>query len=455
MSRSSVQLIAKSSYASKSSKTRFSNKVAYNNRIANEPIKFTKDRMSFESFKNKVDYNNSTRLQGKKATHDRYFRSHNYNDEVITDEGVLKFKTRELHDFLNKFDDAKVMGMTIVSFSEDVSEIISKREQTEMELYETIKPYFIDFFKENNLNPDNMKWNFAFHSDKKHFHFHLDYVESVPTREKLVMTQQSLLHFKKAILGEIRPELVSKLVSFEKSLNHAKEQARNRTSEIKLDSIPETQLRYMFVLINKEKISNQNKVPAYYKSINDPELKELVMRFAKKELALDDKYLSLIKEYENFASRVYGERIRNGYRDDIKQLELRAANSVWRQLKQSYFTDKTEIKPEAVKVNEELIQNQKKLDYSKFIESSDNNEKQPNLENITLNYDQTNPTEKTGKPSGKFFNSSKESNIFYRPSNKKNFKKHSPMMYMPKRGKTKQQYEFEAIQNEMYGFERV
>lgn len=365
-----VRLIAKVNYTTKSN-AKFSNKIAYNNLLDGMSINELKKHMEFKNFSKKIDYNNFNK-NDKKLNHDEYFSSSNLPGEVFTSDGILKFKTKELQEFMDSYDNASKLGMTIVSFSEVTSEKIKAMKLSEEELFEKFKEPINKYFEENKLLPGNISYNFAFHSDKKHFHFHLDYIEKSDTRNDFTMTQQSIKHLKRDILNEIDPVLVLEQNKMEKALNHAKEEYRKRASEISLN-IPTKQLNYMFKLMNEEQFQNQMKMPGYYNNIKSPELKEMIRRLAKEQLSIDDKYIKAIEDYRKFSNGVYGEKVKASYRLDIEQLELRSANTLWRKLKPFYFGKKIEITAEQINENVKLFAKQDKENIKTFMKSQSNN----------------------------------------------------------------------------------
>lgn len=350
-----IKMIVKASFVKKEDPGAFAKKVAYNNRLNNnDPISKTFKQMT-GGFKRKVAYNNSTLNEGKKQNHSEYFRDSNLSSEIITNEGILNFKSDELSSFLERFDKADVMGMSIVSFSHETSAKIKKLNLSERELYEYFKNPLEKYLRANNLDPSNMLWNFAFHSDKEHFHFHFDYVEIKPTREQFKMSQISLKNLKKELIGIIEPHLVNDLNAMENALNISKDVYRRKASEIKGINLESEVYKKAMVLLKEEALDNGLK--PFYKSIKSPELKEFIKRHATNELAISEEYINKIQEYRKYSNSVFGEKLKNLYREDIEQLEQRAANSLYRDLKNEYFLSLKRPSQEDIIANKKIFEN--------------------------------------------------------------------------------------------------
>lgn len=300
---------------------RLSGKIGYDNNT-----KLSSVNMSKENF------NNLLKLpSGKRMKHNEYFTSWLNMNEYFTSEGVLEFGSEDTKRFLEQFDCAKVMGSTVISFSEYMGEEIKAANVSETEMYDTIKPLIYNYFRQNNLLPENMLYNFSFHSDQDNLHIHLDFVEKQQTRTDMYMAESSFFNLKKNILFEYDMETKNIHKKILTKVEEVRQQTRDNIKHERFD-ISNRQYKMAFAIMKEEDL------PRYYGDISSVELKSVISNIARKHNEQSNNYKVALHVFENYQKGLYGNSKKAAYFENkVEEMDRFAKNEIYRQLKTEYF----------------------------------------------------------------------------------------------------------------------
>lgn len=355
-------------------KVTFSGKIGYDNDTISQK-NITIDTLSGLAAENavrlsgKVGYGNNTQFSnnvssieeynkmikqptGKRMQHSDYFTSWLNMNEYFTSEGILTFGSDGTKKFLEAFDCANVMGSTVISFSEHMGEEIKAAKVSEEEMYETIKPLIQNYFRQNNLLPENMLYNFSFHSDQDNLHIHLDFVEKQQTRTDMYMVENSFFNLKKNILFEYDMETKEIHKKILTKVEEVRQQTRENIKQEKFD-VSSNQYKKAFAIMKEEEL------PRYYGDITSLELKSVISRIARKHNEQSNNYKFALHVFENYQKGLYGNSKKAAYFENkVDEMDKFAKNEIYRQIKTEYFAQftthfipiKYEVKPEETKV---------------------------------------------------------------------------------------------------------
>lgn len=268
---------------------------------------------------------------GKRCNHADYFSSWIDMNEFFTSEGILEFGSKETKEFLNNFDSANLLGSTVISFSEEMGEELKQKKLGEKEMFETLSPLIDNYFRQNNLIPSNMLYNFSFHSDQDNLHIHLDFVEKVEISSDFHMDEKSFFDIKKNILFEYDTSTQEIHKEILKKVEEVRQDTRGTIKESHFD-ITEKQYKKAFSIIKQEDI------PRYYGDIESVELKSVIGSIAKKHNEQFNTYKTALHVFENYQKGLYGDSKKSAYFENkMEEMDRFARNEIYRQLKTEYF----------------------------------------------------------------------------------------------------------------------
>ncbi|WOO90539.1 hypothetical protein R2F61_07350 [Mollicutes bacterium LVI A0078] len=305
---------------------KLSGKIAYDNntQIINKPE--SSELTEYQEYLNLIKT-----PSGKRCNHDGYFSSWIDMNEFFTSEGILEFGSNETKDFLDKFDSANLLGSTVISFSEEMGEELKQKKLGEKEMFETLSPFIDNYFRQNNLIPTNMLYNFSFHSDQDNLHIHLDFVEKIEMSTDFHMDEKSFFNIKKNILfkydtstQEIHKEILKKV-------EEVRQDTRVNVKDTHFD-ITDKQYKKAFSIIKEEDI------PRYYGDIESVELKAVIGSVAQKHNEQFNTYKTALHVFENYQKGLYGNSKKAAYFENkMEEMDRFARNEIYRQLKTEYF----------------------------------------------------------------------------------------------------------------------
>ncbi|WOO88692.1 hypothetical protein R2F61_07115 [Mollicutes bacterium LVI A0078] len=268
---------------------------------------------------------------GKRCNHDKYFTNWIDMNEFFTSEGILEFGSDETKTFLDKFDSANLLGSTVISFSEEMGEELKQKKLGEKEMFETLSPFIDNYFRQNNLVPSNMLYNFSFHSDQDNLHIHLDFVEKEEMSTDFHMDEKSFFDIKKNILFEYDTSTQEIHKEILKKVEEVRQDTRESVKNTHFD-ITDKQYKKAFSIIKDEDI------PRYYGDIESVELKSVIGSIAKKHNEQFNTYKTALHVFENYQKGLYGNSKKAAYFENkMEEMDKFARNEIYRQLKTEYF----------------------------------------------------------------------------------------------------------------------
>lgn len=268
---------------------------------------------------------------GKRCNHNEYFVSWLNMNEFFTSEGILEFGSTDTQSFIQKFDKAEVLGSTVISFSEEMGEELKQRKLGEKDMFESLSPLIDNYFRQNNLIPSNMLYNFSFHSDQDNLHIHLDFVEKIQISTDFHMNEKSFFDIKKNILFEydtstqvIHKEILEKV-------EDVRQQTRMQVKDTVFE-ISREQYKKAFSIIKTEDI------PRYYGDVQSVELKSIIGSISKNHNEQFNNYKTALHVFESYQKGLYGDSKKAAYFENkVKEIDRFARNEIYRQLKSEYF----------------------------------------------------------------------------------------------------------------------
>ncbi len=231
-----------------------------------------------------------------------------------------KYNISKLNDLENK--DNFCLYQSFVSFSKEMSTEIQSK-YTEEECYQMLERHLKIFLVDNNFDLDNTEYFLSNHSNTDNFHCHIDYFETVPTREKNNLKKNTFEKFKKNLINEIQePEIKVLKRRLEKELMLA-------TKENKIFDDPE---------ILKDIKKNHQK---YYGNIQNDKVKDYVDKYLEDNIIYTDeykKYIEAEEEYFNYSKNIVGEeKAMINKENKINRLNITLKNDIYNNLKEEAF----------------------------------------------------------------------------------------------------------------------
>lgn len=319
----------------------FKDKIFYNTRdevYVNKDTKFLPDNFKsnqhgYLTRDETVKLHKETFNDYKTTNRIMYFDSHGAVRE--NDNKRLVKNAKELDHIQNKYANA-CLYESYTSFDKQFAKKNIINKYSEEEIVERVKPYINDLFKENGFEPSNVQYYLNFHTNRDHLHFHLDFIEKYPTREKNALELNTLGNFRKNLMLEFDNDLKEQYEYNIDKIRNQKDELRNTISTLTVDSIIEDKLK-------KAVIEYQKKPVPYYNSVTNPILKNLVQEIredlfkdnpSNKKLVYD--YLSFettLDKQEELNKENYGKSNRSQKDNQLNEVNMRLNNQIFRLIK--------------------------------------------------------------------------------------------------------------------------
>lgn len=242
-----------------------------------------------------------------------------------------------------------------ISFTKEFSEKNLYKKYTEEEMYERLNPIIKNYLVVNNFSPDNTIYFITAHTNEEYFHFHLEFLEKEPTRNKNKFNTKNLESIKKNLHFALNEELKEDYQSENIKLGKIKTQIRELANIDNKDFFEGVNIEKAVKLYSKRKVR-------YYKDIKDENLiKEINSIRGKIEKKPEIK--KKIKEMEEITEKIetlnfeiYGSKgtQRKNQEDEIK---LMLNNYILKNIKLEKPNLSYEVKSKFKKFESKKIQN--------------------------------------------------------------------------------------------------
>lgn len=350
---------------------KFKGKISYNAR--HEAIE-NHDNL-FENISNRTSANGYLTREESVEYHKDLFNDYQnenrilyFSNNQIIKENNEKVKAKneiQLDKIQEKYPNACLYN-TFTSFDYKFAEKNIYGKYSEEEFHQIIQPHIKKLFSDNDLNWDNTKYFLTFHSNKEHFHFHLDFIEQVPTRTINELDQKSFDTYRKNLMLNLDGELKQEYENNIKQIMNQKDVMRKKIDNIDIN------IDYGF----DEAIELYKENPVrYYGDITDYRLINAVDKI---KLNLINNNESLRKEFEGFDELLnhqnyFNENIfgntesRNQKENQLQEVNDRLNNKILNMIKSEAKNQKEyeKVVPKNYKipVEKKLISNKKFTNY--------------------------------------------------------------------------------------------
>lgn len=222
-----------------------------------------------------------------------------------SEEEVIKRKKQYL-----KYFEKSNLWLGIISFNNDYIDQSIELKQLEKKIAKEVMPKFLKYCGFKDI--DNMSYQIALHTNTKHYHFHISFIEKKPNyyssngninyRRKGVITKEELNFMKREIVHTIErhKEFTPLVINTNKEIDELKKyfspKERNYVLKNIDDLVLEENILKLGELLYKKRNDFDKKIK--FNSINDKEIKQLTKNI--KQYLFKNEKSSLYKKDDEF-----------------------------------------------------------------------------------------------------------------------------------------------------------
>ncbi|MFV0494799.1 relaxase MobL [Mycobacterium sp.] len=369
---SSPNILYGLTFSTKRSMDKYSLK--FSNKIDSLERKNTKDgyntrKCVYENY-DKLFLKKTIVVDGYNTRKEVYSEYENYFDDLEkmvlyydNENGTVKYSQKKLRlDNINLLDEIQkknksCLYQNYISFENDYTQKNIIKKYSVDELYKKISPHIDEYLLKNNFNLNNIKYFITFHTNTKNLHFHFDFIEKEPTREKNKLDKKYFKDLRKNIMLDLDKDLAKEYYKH----NEDKLNLKNKIRE-QMKSIDFNKLDNLFKMGNQ--YYQEDKV-RYYKDIKHKKFKNIIEEIKKESIRLNPQFEEQYKEFEEslkkdtkYYSKLYGETKNISHTNkQLEEIDLRLNNLILRQIKE--YKEESNIKHKQLRKVNKTYKNKK------------------------------------------------------------------------------------------------